>query len=118
MTSSTTRPSGLEVHGITAAHQVHWNLAPAVLYEHALRRAEGVIAAEGPLVCRTGQHTGRSPNDKFIVKDATSDPHVHWGKVNRPMTAEHFAALDKYGPSPIHRRSFEPVRVAAAGIQI
>ena len=93
MTSSTTRPSGLEVHGITAAHQVHWNLAPAVLYEHALRRAEGVIAAEGPLVCRTGQHTGRSPNDKFIVKDATSDPHVHWGKVNRPMTADHFAAL-------------------------
>jgi phosphoenolpyruvate carboxykinase (ATP) len=93
MNSSTTRTSGLEVHGITAAHQVHWNLTPAVLYEHALRRAEGVIAAEGPLVCRTGQHTGRSPNDKFIVKDAESDRHVHWGKVNRPMSPDHFAAL-------------------------
>jgi phosphoenolpyruvate carboxykinase (ATP) len=93
MTSSTTRTAGLEVHGITAAHQVHWNLTPAVLYEHALRRDEGVIAAEGPLVCRTGQHTGRSPNDKFIVKDAESDQHVHWGKVNRPMSPEHFAAL-------------------------
>ncbi len=93
MTSSTTRPSGLEAHGIAATRPVHWNLTPAVLYEHALRREEGIIGADGPLVCRTGQHTGRSPNDKFTVKDATSDQHVHWGKVNRPMTTEHFAAL-------------------------
>jgi phosphoenolpyruvate carboxykinase (ATP) len=93
MTSSTTRTSGLETLGITATAQVHWNLAPAVLYEHAIRREEGVIAAEGPLVCRTGQHTGRSPNDKFLVKDATSDQHVHWGKVNKPISPEHYAAL-------------------------
>jgi phosphoenolpyruvate carboxykinase (ATP) len=93
MTSSTTRTSGLEAHGITAAHTVHWNLTPAVLYEQALRRDEGMIAAEGPLVCRTGQHTGRSPNDKFLVKDAATDQHVHWGKVNKPMSPEHYAAL-------------------------
>jgi phosphoenolpyruvate carboxykinase (ATP) len=93
MTSTTTRRSGLEAHGIITAQPVHWNLAPAVLYEHALRRSEGVIAADGPLVCRTGQHTGRSPNDKFVVKEPSSEGHIHWGKVNRPMGAEHYAAL-------------------------
>ncbi|MGE0359708.1 MAG: phosphoenolpyruvate carboxykinase [Vicinamibacterales bacterium] len=93
MTSSTTRPSGLETHGIVTAQPVHWNLRPAVLYEHALRRAEGVVAADGPLVCRTGQHTGRSPNDKFVVKEPSSEGHIHWGKINRPMGAEHYAAL-------------------------
>ncbi|MGE0815179.1 MAG: phosphoenolpyruvate carboxykinase [Vicinamibacterales bacterium] len=91
---ATTQPSsGLDALGITATGLVHWNLTPPVLYEHALRRNEGVIAAEGPLVCRTGQHTGRSPNDKFVVKEPSSEGHVHWGKVNRPMSLEHFAAL-------------------------
>ncbi|MEZ5290387.1 MAG: phosphoenolpyruvate carboxykinase [Vicinamibacterales bacterium] len=91
---ATTQPSsGLETLGITATGPVHWNLTPPVLYEHALRRNEGVIAADGPLVCRTGQHTGRSPNDKFVVKEPSSEGHVHWGKVNRPMSMEHFAAL-------------------------
>ncbi len=93
MTSSSTRTSGLEVHGITGTGPVHWNLAPAVLYEHALRRQEGVVAAEGPLVCRTGQHTGRSPNDKFVVREPSSEGHIHWGKVNKPMSPAHFAAL-------------------------
>jgi phosphoenolpyruvate carboxykinase (ATP) len=93
MTSSTTRTSGLEAHGITATRPIHWNLAPAVLYEHALRREEGVVGADGPLVCRTGQHTGRSPNDKFVVREPSSEHHIHWGKVNRPMSVEHFAAL-------------------------
>jgi phosphoenolpyruvate carboxykinase (ATP) len=93
MTSSTTRPSGLEGHGIQATAAVHSDLVPAALYEHALRRQEGVVAAEGPLVCRTGQHTGRSPNDKFMVREPSSEGHVHWGKVNKPMTPEHYAAL-------------------------
>jgi phosphoenolpyruvate carboxykinase (ATP) len=52
-----------------------------------------VVAADGPLVCRTGAHTGRSPNDKFVVKEPSSEKHVHWGKVNRPMTPKHYAAL-------------------------
>ena len=51
------------------------------------------MAAEGPLVCRTGQHTGRSPNDKFVVREPSSETHVHWGKVNRPLSPEHYAAL-------------------------
>ena len=58
----------LEGAGIRAA-SVHWNLSPAALYEAAVRRDEGIIAAHGPLACRTGQHTGRSPNDKFVVRE-------------------------------------------------
>ena len=85
--------SGLDAHGITTTGQVYWNLTAPLLYEHALRRHEGVVAADGPLVCRTGQHTGRSPNDKFVVREPSSEAHVHWGKVNRPMSPEHFALL-------------------------
>ncbi len=65
----------------------------AALYEEAVRRSEGVIAANGPLVCSTGQHTGRSPNDKFIVKEPSSEKHVAWGKVNRPIDDASFDGL-------------------------
>ena len=47
-----------------------------------------MLAAEGPLVARTGQHTGRSPNDKFVVREPSSEKHVHWGAVNRAIDAE------------------------------
>ena len=59
---------GLEREGI-ATDRVRWNLSTAALYEEAVRREEGLIAAEGPLACRTGAHTGRSPNDKFVVRE-------------------------------------------------
>src|SRR5262249_27080835 len=72
---------------------VHWNLSTAALYEEAVRRREGVIAAGGPLSCRTGQHTGRSPNDKFVVREASSERDIEWGKVNRPMDPAHFDTL-------------------------
>ena len=91
--ASTQGTSGLDAHGISTTGSVHWNLTTAVLYEHALQRGEGVIAAEGPLVCRTGQHTGRSPNDKFFVQEPSSEAHIHWGKVNRPLAPAHFATL-------------------------
>ena len=87
------RTSGLDAHGIATTGQVHWNLTAPLLFEHAVRRNEAMVAADGPLVARTGQHTGRSPNDKFVVKEPSSDAHVHWGKVNRPMSPAHFAAL-------------------------
>src|SRR5262245_56048947 len=73
--------------------RVRWNLSAAALYEEAVRRNEGVIAANGPLVCRTGQHTGRSPNDKFVVRESSSEQHVAWGKVNRPMDPAQFDLL-------------------------
>ena len=70
-----------------------WNLSAAALYEEAIRKQEGVIAAEGPLVCRTGHHTGRSPNDKFVVREPSSEKQIGWGKVNKPMEQAQWDAL-------------------------
>ncbi|HUF48385.1 MAG TPA: phosphoenolpyruvate carboxykinase [Vicinamibacterales bacterium] len=89
------RKVGLDAVGIEGAGQVHWTPAVATLYEEAVRRREGVIAANGPLICRTAPHTGRSPNDKFIVREASSEQHVAWGKVNRPIDAAAFDGLHR-----------------------
>ena len=86
---------GLEVHGIINPARVFWNLSVAALYEEAIDRDEGLIAEGGPLVCRTGHHTGRSPNDKFVVREPSSEEHVWWGKVNRPIAAADFDAVHK-----------------------
>jgi phosphoenolpyruvate carboxykinase (ATP) len=64
-----------------------------MLYEEAIRRREGRLAHLGPLVVRTGQYTGRAPNDKFIVREPSSVDKVWWGKVNRPMEPDSFEAL-------------------------
>lgn len=79
--------------GIETAAELHWNLTTAPLVEMALRRGEGVLAKDGPLVVATGKHTGRSANDKFIVRDAETEDSVWWGKTNKGMAPEHFAAL-------------------------
>lgn len=72
---------------------VYRNLSTAALYEQAVRRREGVIAHMGPLVVRTGQYTGRSPNDKFIVRTKKTQGNVWWGKDNQPIDPNRFAAL-------------------------
>src|SRR5262249_17065503 len=92
MSTEVERGRGLEREGIRT-DRVRWNLSVPALYEEAIRRQEGVLAADGPLTCRTGQHTGRSPNDKFGVREPSSDANIWWGKVNRPMDAAHFDAL-------------------------
>jgi phosphoenolpyruvate carboxykinase (ATP) len=69
------------------------NLSVAALYEKAIERAEGMIAAAGPLVVRTGQHTGRSPKDKFIVDEPDSHDGVWWGGFNQPISEERYDAL-------------------------
>jgi phosphoenolpyruvate carboxykinase (ATP) len=69
------------------------NLSTAALYEAAARDGEGMIAAEGPLVVSTGTHTGRSPKDKFIVREPSSEANVWWGDVNHPITEEHYDRL-------------------------
>jgi phosphoenolpyruvate carboxykinase (ATP) len=86
---------GIEEHGITNAGTVYWNLPAPALYEQAVRRGEGVVAHLGPLVARTGKYTGRSPNDKFVVKEPSSQDHVWWGPVNRPIEPEQFDRLHK-----------------------
>jgi phosphoenolpyruvate carboxykinase (ATP) len=80
-------------HSIATTAEIFSDLTAAPLVEHALRNGEGVLAKDGPLVVATGRHTGRSANDKFIVRDAETENSVWWGKVNKGMTPEHFAAL-------------------------
>ena len=94
MSTEVDRARGLEREGIQT-DRVRWNLSTAVLYEEAVRRQEAVIAAEGPLACRTGQHTGRSPNDKFVVREPSSEAAIAWGKVNCPIDPAQFDALHK-----------------------
>ena len=84
---------GLAHQGFDVPATVHWNLATPQLVEVAIRRGEGLLAKDGPLVVKTGRHTGRSANDKFIVRDAETENSVWWGKTNKGMTPEHFAAL-------------------------
>jgi phosphoenolpyruvate carboxykinase (ATP) len=93
MTNAVNATNGLENHGIQNVNAVYWNLSTASLYEEVVRRREGRIAHLGSLVVRTGHHTGRSPNDKFIVQEPSSADKIWWGKVNRPMTQEHFEIL-------------------------
>lgn len=83
----------LDQQGIVTKAQLHWNLGTAPLVEEAVRRGEGLLAAEGPLVVETGKHTGRSANDKFIVRDSETEDTVWWGKTNKAMTPAHFEAL-------------------------
>jgi phosphoenolpyruvate carboxykinase (ATP) len=78
---------------LSGASRVWWNLHPPTLYEHAIRRDEGHIAEGGALVVDTGRHTGRSPNDKFIVREPDSAGEVWWGAVNKPFDAARFARL-------------------------
>jgi phosphoenolpyruvate carboxykinase (ATP) len=85
--------NGLDAMGIGTGADIFWNLETAQLVEHAVRRGEGKLAKDGPLVVTTGKHTGRSAKDKFIVRDATTEDSVWWGSVNKGMTSGHFAAL-------------------------
>ncbi len=84
---------GLEMHGIKDVRVAHWNLGTAQLLEYALSQREGVLATGGALVVRTGQHTGRSPKDKFVVRDAAVEDKIWWGTVNQPFEPERFDAL-------------------------
>jgi phosphoenolpyruvate carboxykinase (ATP) len=84
-TPTTTRPS--------LGRRLRSNLPVAELYEDAIRHGEGLVAAEGPLVVRTGKHTGRSPQDKFIVDEPSSRGKIWWGAVNRPITEAHYDRL-------------------------
>ncbi len=89
------RPSvhGLDNHGIRNANVVFWNLGSAQLTEKVIQRQEGLLASGGALVVRTGDHTGRSPRDKFVVRDSMTADTVNWGSVNQPFQPEQFDRL-------------------------
>ena len=84
---------GLEELGIRNINTVWWNLCTPALYEHALQRHEALLAQSGPLVVRTGQYTGRSPNDKYVVREPSSEDKIWWGQVNQPIEEERYDAL-------------------------
>ena len=84
---------GLERHGIRNYATAHWNLAAPALYRHSLRRGEGKLAEGGALVVLTGQHTGRSPHDKFIVEEASTRDDIWWGEVNAGISEQGFERL-------------------------
>jgi len=89
-----TNLSGVEAaKALAAGSQAHANLCAAELVEIALKRGEGILAANGALVSETGARTGRSPKDKFTVDDARTHGVVDWGKVNKPFAPEKFGAL-------------------------
>ena len=71
----------------------HSNLSVAALYEKAIERDEGLLAAAGPLVVRTGKHTGRSPKDKYIVDEPDVHDSVWWGGFNQPITEDAYEKL-------------------------
>ena len=83
---------GLDAQGIATPAKLHWNLTTAPLIEHAVRREEGLLAKDGPLVVKTGKHTGRSAQDKFTVKDELTQDVIWWNNGNQPMDP---AAFDK-----------------------
>src|SRR5256885_9780279 len=81
--------------GISTEQRVYRNLTPSQLDEHALRRREGIVTSggRGPFCAVTSPHTGRSPNDKFLVQEPDSTDQIWWGKVNQPIAPEKFARL-------------------------
>jgi len=74
---------GLENHGLHNLGQIHWNHNTPALYEAVVRRQEGHLVHLGPIVVRTGAHTGRAAKDKFIVAEPTSENLVWWGNINK-----------------------------------
>jgi phosphoenolpyruvate carboxykinase (ATP) len=93
--SNETEEQTLDGQGLKPTGRVNWNLVGTVLIEAAIRREEGELADMGPFVAVTAPHTGRSPNDKFVVKEPSTEKDVDWGKVNQALTPEKFDVLLK-----------------------
>jgi phosphoenolpyruvate carboxykinase (ATP) len=84
---------GLDQHGLRNLGPVHWNLSVPLLYEHAVRRREGLLGAGGSFVANTGIHTGRSVRDKYIVEEPSSKDDIAWGEINRPVSEAVFERM-------------------------
>lgn len=85
--------NGIETSGIKKAKSIHWNLTPAQLVEESIKNDEGRLTDTGALMCDTGKFTGRSPKDRFIVKDDKTKDTVWWGNINIPISEEQFDNL-------------------------
>jgi len=81
---------GLDNHGFTNLHNVYWNLPSEALYEEAIFRGEGKVTHGGALTVSTGKHTARSANDKFVVREPSTEDRIWWGEYNRPFSLDKF----------------------------
>jgi phosphoenolpyruvate carboxykinase (ATP) len=81
---------GLENHGLTNLSNVYWNLPHEALYEEIVFRGEGRVVKGGSVIANTGKHTGRSANDKFVVREASTQDKIWWGEYNRPFNQDKF----------------------------
>jgi len=86
----TTPVRNLSLSGIKNTENVRYQLSPDELIQDTLRLGEGVLSDSGALVIRTGEFTGRSPKDKFIVKDQITESTIHWNDVNQPIDQKYF----------------------------
>ena len=83
----------LRQHGLEPRGRVVRQPTTSRLYTDALSRGEGVLAEGGPLVVDTGRYTGRSPKDKFVVREAASEDRIWWGSINQPVDESDFDGL-------------------------
>ena len=83
----------LSKHGLQEVSNAYWNLNQTELIEQSLSRGESHLAANGALVAETGQYTGRSPLDRYVVRDEITESTVDWGKVNQPISVQHYDRL-------------------------
>ncbi len=84
---------GIENHGLTNLRLAYWNLPTEALYEEIAFRREARITHDGPIVAFTGKHTARSANDKFVVREETTQEKIWWGEYNRPFSTDKFNEL-------------------------
>jgi len=91
--ATTTTDKDLSRHGLEPGGEVYWNLPTAELIEHAVRRGEGMLTADGSFAAVTTPHTGRSPNDKFTVREPSSEQRIGWGGPNVEVSSQHFQRL-------------------------
>jgi len=84
---------GLQHHGLIHLERVYWNLPEPALYEEAVFRNEGKIVNGGALLVNTGKWTARAANEKYFVKEPTTEDQIDWGKNNRPLSAEKFDGI-------------------------
>jgi phosphoenolpyruvate carboxykinase (ATP) len=83
----------LRSHGLINPGKVYARLSPAGLAEIALQRGEGLLTKDGALVAYTGERTGRSPQDRYLIAEATNPKAIWWGPVNRPLDPAVFNRL-------------------------
>ncbi|ALX48434.1 phosphoenolpyruvate carboxykinase (ATP) [Lentibacillus amyloliquefaciens] len=100
-----TEEEALVTQNLLTHENIQTNLAVSLLVEKILSKNEGVLTATGAVCASTGKYTGRSPKDKFIVRDEVSDQYINWGEVNQPIDEQSFEKLLKKVTAYLHQKN-------------